>query len=212
MISVIDCQMGNIGSVVNIIKHIGHDVKIITSAEEVLAAEKLIFPGVGHWNNGVANLNTSGLKPALYEAVLEKKTPILGICLGMQLLFKESEEGDQEALDLIPGSITRFRFDESHQDPINPERKLRIPHMGWNVVNPVHQHPIFSDWADESRFYFVHSYHANHVPPENQLMTCHYGYEFVCAVHKENIWGVQFHPEKSHKFGMRLLKNFIEKI
>lgn len=210
MISVIDCGMGNIGSVVNILKHIGAQVEVISSSEEVLKATKLLFPGVGHWDNGVAKLNQSGLREALNIAVLENKTPILGICLGMQLLFKSSEEGQQEGLGWIPGKISKFDFKKINS--LLNDKKLRIPHMGWNIITPCIEHSIFNNFSNDPRFYFVHSFHASGVPNENKLMTSQYGYEFVCAVHKDNIWGVQFHPEKSHKFGMTLLKNFVENI
>ena len=128
----------------------------------------------------------------------------------MQLLFKSSEEGLLEGLGWIPGKISKFDF-KTMNHSLN-DKKLRIPHMGWNIIRPAIEHPIFEHFTNDPRFYFVHSFHAKNVPNENQLMTCQYGYEFVCAVHKDNIWGVQFHPEKSHKFGMALLKNFVEKI
>ncbi|HAS6349104.1 TPA: imidazole glycerol phosphate synthase subunit HisH [Vibrio vulnificus] len=216
MISIIDCQMGNIGSVVNIIKHIGHKVQVISTKEEILQAEKLIFPGVGHWDNGVKKLNESGLKPAILEAVNERKTPLMGICLGMQLLFKTSDEGEQEGLGLVPGHVKKFNFSGVSPELLTGSGRLRIPHMGWNVVQPCRaQAPILNglkELDEETRFYFVHSYHASDVPAEYQLLTCHYGHDFVCAVNKDNVWGVQFHPEKSHKFGMQLLKNFAESI
>lgn len=216
MISIIDCQMGNIGSVVNIIKHIGHPVQVISTKEEVLQAKKIIFPGVGHWINGVKKLNESGLKPAILEVVNERKIPLMGICLGMQLLFKTSDEGDKDGLGLVQGHIKKFDFSGLSAELSTGPSRLRIPHMGWNVVRPCREKEILlaglQDLGDETRFYFVHSFHASDVPEEYQLLTCHYGYEFVCAVNKDNIWGVQFHPEKSHKFGMQLLKNFAEHI
>lgn len=214
MISVIDCQMGNIGSVVNIIKHIGYKAEVINTKEEVLRAEKLIFPGVGHWDNGVNKLNESGLKPAILEAVNEREIPFMGICLGMQLLFKGSDEGDKEGLGLVPGYVRKFDFSRLPKELLKGAERLRVPHMGWNEVRGgKERNSMLSGLElidDEIRFYFVHSYHATDVPDEYQLLTCHYGYEFVCAVNKDNVWGFQFHPEKSHKFGMQLLKNFAE--
>ena len=208
--------MGNIGSVVNIIKHIGHKVQVISTREEVLAAEKLIFPGVGHWDNGVKKLNESGLKAAIIEAVTERQTPLMGICLGMQLLFKTSDEGEKEGLGFVPGHVKKFNFSGVSADLLTGPGRLRIPHMGWNAVKPCKVHsPILNGLKgldDETRFYFVHSYHASDVPEEYQLLTSHYGDDFVCAVNKDNVWGFQFHPEKSHKFGMQLLKNFAESI
>lgn len=208
--------MGNIGSVVNIIKHIGHKVQVISTKEEVLAAEKLIFPGVGHWDNGVKKLSESGLKPALIEAVTERKTPLMGICLGMQLLFKTSDEGKKEGLGFVPGHVKKFNFSSVSADLLTGPGRLRIPHMGWNVVQPCKERsPILNGLKEldgETRFYFVHSYHASDVPEEYQLLTSHYGNDFVCAVNKGNVWGFQFHPEKSHKFGIQLFKNFAESI
>ncbi|EKO3781213.1 imidazole glycerol phosphate synthase subunit HisH [Vibrio metschnikovii] len=216
MISILDCQMGNIGSVVNIIKHIGHPVQVISTKEEVLQAEKIIFPGVGHWDNGVRKLNESGLKSALLEAVNERKTPLMGICLGMQLLFKTSDEGDKEGLGIVPGHVKKFDFRGLSTELLTGAGRLRIPHMGWNVVMPCREKEVLwtglQELDDETRFYFVHSFHASDVPEEYQLLTCHYGRDFVCAVNKDNVWGFQFHPEKSHKFGMQLLKNFAERI
>lgn len=213
MISIIDCHMGNIGSIVNIIKHIGFEAKIITNADEVLDAEKLILPGVGHWDNGIEKIHSSGLKSAILSAVNEKNIPLLGICLGMQLLFKTSEEGDKEALNLIPGRIKKFDFSSLPKEINQGKHRLRIPHMGWNDVYPCHSNdPILSSLDEEMSFYFVHSFHAADVPEEYQLLKCHYGYDFICAVNKKNVWGFQFHPEKSHKFGMQLLKNFVEKV
>ena len=213
MISVIDCQMGNIGSVLNIVKHIGHQACVISTKEEVLNAEKLILPGVGHWDNGAEKLEQSGLKSAILEAVNERKTPFMGICLGMQLLFKTSDEGKREGLGIVPGHIQKFEFSKTKFDILSESSRLRIPHMGWNVVRALKQDRVIEgldQLDDETRFYFVHSYHASEVPKEYQLLVCQYGYEFICGVNKDNVWGFQFHPEKSHKFGMRLLKNFAE--
>lgn len=208
--------MGNIGSVVNIIKHIGHSVQVISTEKELLQAKKLIFPGVGHWDNGVKKLNESGLKPAILEAVNERRIPLMGICLGMQLLFKTSEEGQQEGLGLVPGYVKKFDFSGVSKDLLTSAGRLRIPHMGWNLVQPCKKQDSMltrlEELDDETRFYFVHSYHASDVPEVYQLLTCYYGYKFVCAVNKDNVWGFQFHPEKSHKFGMQLLKNFAERI
>jgi len=207
-ISIIDCGMGNLGSVVNIIEHIGHETTIISSPKEVLDAEKLIFPGVGHWDKGVERLINSGLKPAILKAV-DAGTPLMGICLGMQLLFSHSEEGENKGLGLIPGRIKRFDFSRLPEELTQGRHKLRVPHMGWNAVTSCRiNDPMLAGLDDDVSFYFVHSYHSSDVPSECQLLTCHYGYDFVCGVNQDNVWGFQFHPEKSHKFGMQLLKNF----
>jgi glutamine amidotransferase len=206
MISIIDCGMGNLGSVKNMLKHIGVQSEIISTSLEVGQAEKIILPGVGNWDNGVRKLNESGLLDALNKRVLIDKVPVLGICLGMQLLLESSEEGSLHGIGWIPGKVKRFQFSPSQQ----AQNKLRIPHMGWNIVNAKKSTELTGFDGDETRFYFVHSYHAVVDNPQDVLMTCHYGYEFPCAVHHENIWGVQFHPEKSHKFGMALMKKFAE--
>lgn len=209
MISIIDCQMGNIGSIVNIIKHIGYEAQVISSPEDVLNAEKLIFPGVGHWDNGVEMLNKSGLKPAIIKAVNELNIPLMGICLGMQLLFESSDEGSKPGLGLIPGHVKKFDFNELPYELLSGPNRLRIPHMGWNEVKSQEKNDgVFNLSGEDLSFYFVHSYHVCDVPKEFQLLTCHYGYDFVCGVNKNNVWGFQFHPEKSHKFGMQLFKKF----
>lgn len=208
MISIIDCHMGNIGSVINILKNIGYEAQVVTTAEEINQAEKLILPGVGHWSSGVEKLQANGLKPAILQAV-NAGTPLMGICLGMQLLFSSSEEGEHEGLGLIPGAIKRFNFSHLPEQLTQGRHKLRVPHMGWNAVTPCRlSDPMLAGLDDDMNFYFVHSYHASDVPAECQLLTSNYGYDFVCGVNKGNVWGFQFHPEKSHKFGMQLLKNF----
>lgn len=203
MISIVDCGMGNLGSVINMLKHIGAESKVVSTAEELATAEKIILPGVGHWNHGASKLAESGLKQALDKRVLEDKVPVLGICLGMQLLVESSEEGDLPGLGWIPGKVIRFS-DETIAEG------LRIPHMGWNLVYPQKSSAMIESLPEEPRFYFVHSYHVQCTDLADVLLTCKYGYEFACAVQRENIWGVQFHPEKSHKFGMCLMKNFVE--
>lgn len=209
MISIIDCQMGNIGSIVNIIKNIGCEAKVISTPEEILEAKKLIFPGVGHWDNGVEMLNKSGLRPAILKAINELNIPFMGICLGMQLLFESSDEGLKAGLGLIPGHVKKFDFNDLHHDFLSGSNRLRIPHMGWNDVKASEKiDEVFNFRGEDLSFYFVHSYHVSNVPKDYQLLVCHYGYDFVCGVNKNNVWGFQFHPEKSHKFGMQLFKKF----
>lgn len=210
-ISVIDCEMGNIGSVVNIIKHIGYEAEIVSTKEQILKAKKLIFPGVGHWSNGVEKLNKAGVRDAIIEAYT-RGTPIMGICLGMQLLFEGSEEGAESGLGLIPANIQRFNIPDVCKDRFG--RKLRVPHMGWNTTSACDSDASILEGlvGDDVRFYFVHSFHAVDVPREYQLLTSTYGYPFVCGVRNNNAYGFQFHPEKSHRFGMQLIKNFIEKV
>ena len=203
MISIVDCGMGNIGSVVNILKHIGVQSEVISERAKVATAQKIILPGVGHWNNGMETINSSGLRDELNEAALVRRIPVLGICLGMQLLLKGSEEGELDGLGWIDGTAKRFDFSARMGT-----EKLKVPHMGWNVVSPDRFNPLSADLAEDVSFYFVHSFHAADVCAENIFMKCTYGYEFACGINHENIWGVQFHPEKSHRHGMQLLKNF----
>lgn len=197
---VVDAGLGNVGSVVNMARRAGSSVVVSDDPETIASAPALIFPGVGHWDGAASRLSASGLDSAMRSAV-DRGSPLLGICLGMQLLFKASEEGQQAGLNLVDGRVVRF-----HHDPA--ERPLKVPHMGWNIVRPTQPDPLTSELGDEPRFYFVHSYHVAEVPPSEQLLTAAYGYEFVCGVRRENVWGVQFHPEKSHRFGMTLIANF----
>tara|TARA_R110000851_G_scaffold303218_1_gene460748 strand:+ start:8849 stop:9472 length:624 start_codon:yes stop_codon:yes gene_type:complete len=206
MISIIDYGVGNLGSVKNMLKFLNIESKIITTSEELSTATKIILPGVGSWDNGVAKLTDSGLLSVLNKRVLSDKVPVLGICLGMQILLDSSEEGHLPGLGWIQGKVKKFNFTPEQQ----AANKLRIPHMGWNVTHNKKQTSLTQMSDDETRYYFVHSYHAEVANQEHVLMTCNYGYEFTCAIHKDNIWGVQFHPEKSHKFGMALMKLFAE--
>lgn len=202
MIIIVDYGMGNLGSILNMLKKIGAQAAISADIEEIRRADKLILPGVGAFDNGMKNLNESGFIPVLMEKAVVQKTPILGICLGMQLMTKSSEEGSVAGLGWLDAVTVRFRHE--------PERGLKIPHMGWNSVAIVKDSPLLKDMFPDPRFYFVHSYHAVCSDGRDILATSHYGYDFVSAFQRDNIMGVQFHPEKSHKYGMRLLKNFAE--
>jgi imidazole glycerol-phosphate synthase subunit HisH len=200
MIVIIDYQMGNLGSILNMLKKIGTAGTISSDHDEIRRAEKLILPGVGAFDQGMANLERMGLIPVLRELVLEKRTPILGICLGMQLMTKSSEEGKLPGLGWIDARTVRFRHDASTD--------LKVPHMGWNTVTVRKDSVLFRDMFPEPRFYFVHSYHADCRDAADVLTTTHYGYDFTSAFQQDNITGVQYHPEKSHKFGMKLLSNW----
>jgi glutamine amidotransferase len=201
-IVIIDYGLGNLGSIKNMLKKIGFEAAISSSISDIGAAEKLILPGVGNFDQGMRNLEASGFLPVLEDRVTQKKTPILGICLGMQLFARRSEEGESTGLGWIDTEVVRFKFDDK-------ERRLKIPHMGWNLVKICQKSPLFEEMYPEPRFYFVHSYHVACTSEEEVLTQTSYGYEFVSSVKKENIYGVQFHPEKSHKFGMKLLDNFV---
>ena len=203
MITIIDYGMGNLGSIRNMIKKVGYQSEITSDPEVIVQAEKLILPGVGKFDRAMGNLADLNLIE-LIKKKAEEGTPLLGICLGMQLLADSSEEGTLKGLGIIPGEVKRF---------VVPQ-ELKVPHMGWNLVHYRKDSPLFANFEelDEARFYFVHSYKYVCQNEEHILATTNYGGEFTCAVHKGNIRGVQFHPEKSHLFGMNLFKNFLEKI
>lgn len=193
--------MGNVASVLNIIRFIGGDARISTSPEEVRDASILILPGVGAFDAGISSLHETGMDKAIHEAVSDNGATILGICLGMQLLMDSSEEGHLPGLALVPGKVKRFKVHE---------HGLRVPHMGWNTVQPTRSSKLFDSSAEECRFYFVHSYHVECDDPQDVTGVTHYGYDFTSAFERGQVLGVQFHPEKSHRFGMALLKRFLE--
>jgi len=203
MLAIIDYGMGNIKSIANMIRKIGAEAKTISSPEELRRADKVILPGVGAFDNGMKNLKDLGLISVLNDVVLNKKIPVLGICLGMQLFTKKSEEGKLDGLGWIDAETIRFRFDRSKEN-------LKIPHMGWNTVKIKKESRLFDNMYPEPRFYFIHSYHLICNDEKDVLTETFYGYNFVSSVQRDNIFGVQFHPEKSHKFGMQILKNFVE--
>lgn len=201
MIGIIDYGLGNLGSIQNMLKVIGAK-SIISSDVDVLdQCNKFILPGVGAFDAGMTMLNERGLTDFIKKVVISDKKMLLGICLGMQLLGRKSEEGIMDGLSLIPFDNVRFKLGKTN---------LRVPHMGWDVVDFKKDIPLLKSIDENQRYYFVHSYHAKCDSDDNVMMTCNYGYEFVAAVVKDNIMGVQFHPEKSHDFGMRLLSNFVK--
>lgn len=204
MIALIDYGIGNLGSIKNMLKKIGcEDVKYATTPEDINLADKLILPGVGSFDMGMKLLNESGMRAELDTQVIKYKKPILGICLGMQMLGMKSEEGSSEGLGYIPFECKKFDFQDN---------SLRVPHMGWDFVRVEKDVPLVKNMRPDLRFYFVHSYYAICADAEDVLMTCEYGGNFVAAVNKENVFGTQFHPEKSHGFGKWLLKNFVEEV
>ena len=203
MIAIIDYNMGNPESVANMLKRTGYGSLITSKPEDISAADKLILPGVGAFAAGMDSLNKLGLIDLLNDKILKQKVPVLGICLGMQLLSEKSEEGIQcPGLSYVKAETIRFQFP--------PGGNLKIPHMGWNTVCVKKENPLFSDMTADARFYFVHSYHVACGDQSDILATTVHGVEFVSAIQRDNIFGVQFHPEKSHRFGMQLLKNFAE--
>ncbi len=202
MTTIIDYGMGNLDSIRNMGKKVGYEVAVSGDPAVITKAEKLILPGVGAFDKGMANLRERGLIPVLNERVLERKIPILGVCLGVQLFTRGSEEGKLAGLGWIAGDTKRFRF-----GPENP--RLKVPHMGWNFIEQAKPAALLEGLPPESRFYFVHSYHLVCDDPNDVLTWTTYGLRFASAVQRDNIWGTQYHPEKSHKFGMAVLKNFL---
>jgi len=198
---VVDYGMGNIASVANIVRKVGGSVEVSGSAERILTASRLILPGVGSFDHGVNQLQTLGLFSTIKE-LASRGVPILGICLGMQLLSRGSEEGRMKGLSLIDAEFKRFLFD--------PNAALNIPHVGWNHICVEQENPLIPSDGSEQRFYFTHSYHAVCAHEEDILAKTEYGYSFTAAFRRNNIYGVQFHPEKSHRFGMALIKRFLE--
>jgi glutamine amidotransferase len=203
MITIINYGMGNLGSIANMLKKIGEKALITSDKGVVASAEKLILPGVGAFDNAITNLRTLGLIEVLNKKVLEDKVPIFGICLGIQLFTKRSDEGTLPGLGWIDAETVSFA---KHLDTA----KNKIPHMGWNTVEIKKDHLLFNKQDQDLRFYFVHSFFLQCASLQDVLTTTTYGVEFVSSVQKENIMGVQFHPEKSHRFGMTLLRRFAE--
>ncbi len=202
MITIVDYGMGNLGSIRNMLKKIGVDSEITSDAGRIAAATKLILPGVGAFDAGMQSLVRTDLIPVLGERVLVARVPILGICLGMQLMTHGSTEGTCRGLGWIDGRALRFA---------PADAALKVPHMGWNLVRPMREAALVEALPDDPRFYFVHSYYIRCERPEDVLLTTTYGKPFHSGFHRGNVWGVQFHPEKSHKFGMHLLSNFAER-
>lgn len=202
MITIIDYKTGNLGSIQNILKRIGEDSVVTSDKDEIARATKLILPGVGAFDTGMRNLSGLNLIDILNKKVIEEKIPVLGICLGMQLLSKGSEEGSLPGLGWIDASTVRFEFEDSTE--------YKIPHMGWNFIRQHKTGRLFDNMYPDSRFYFVHSYFFSANDPEDVLTSTTYEIEFTSAIERGNILGVQFHPVKSHKFGMKLLKNFVD--
>lgn len=200
MITIINYGMGNLGSVANMLKKIGAPCKITSDINEIEQAKKIILPGVGAFDAAVSRIDELNLRPVLTYKAKEQKIPFLGICLGMQLLTRGSEEGVLKGLDFVPAQTIKFKFEK--------DSDLKIPHMGWNFVKENTKSKLAEGFTDEYRFYFVHSYYVLCDKPENSILKTTHGLEFDSAIQQENVYGAQFHPEKSHKYGMHLLTNF----
>lgn len=201
MIHVIDYKIGNIGSVVNMLHHLGAQVTVASCPKDIEGADKIILPGVGSFDAGVAALRNSGFDEALKQVVSERNSMLLGICLGMQLLMDHSEEGDSPGLGLVAGAVKKIAIEHD---------KMRIPHMGWNTVEVTRNSRLLdSSLSEERRFYFVHSYYVDCSDEHDVVGVTSYGSRFTSMFEKDRIMGVQFHPEKSHRYGKELFKNFV---
>ncbi len=200
MIGIVDYGMGNIASVKRKLDRVNAPCLISGDPSQLAKADKLILPGVGHFSNAVNELKSRGLWDYLHKEVEVNKKPILGICLGMQLMAKHSQEGDAEGLGWFDADIVRFKI----QDKL----KFKIPHMGWGNALPDKESPLLKGIPDDAMFYFVHSYHIVCNNKQDVLATSEYEYLFTSAIQKDNIFGTQFHPEKSHDWGERIYKNF----
>ncbi len=199
LVSIVDYGVGNLGSIRNMLQKIGFDVAFVSTPAGVVSAENLILPGVGAFDHGMAALVERGLAQPLRQRAAAA-APILGICLGMQLLGRGSEEGSSPGLGIIDGACVRFRF------PVGS--RLKVPHMGWNELAPKRFSPLLAGLESGARFYFTHSYRFVCDDPSDVLAVADHGGEFTAVVQRGSTFGVQFHPEKSHRFGMSLLKNF----
>lgn len=200
MIGIINYGIGNLLSIKNMFKKIGVESTIVNTSDEIDHCDKLVLPGVGAFDNAMTKYKNSGIEGIVNHKVLVDKMPILGICLGMQMMCNSSEEGTMKGLSWVDANVLKFKFNDSN---------LKTPHMGWNIVKPTHFNTLFKNLtADEIKFYHVHSYYVKLNDNKLQLATTKYEFDFTSAFEKDNIFGVQFHPEKSHKYGFELLKNF----
>lgn len=200
-IVIIDYGMGNIGSIRNMLQYLGEKSVVSSDPEVIKTADKLILPGVGHFDRAMDNIDRFSLKEVINEMALVKKVPFLGICLGMQLMCKSSEEGSSPGLSLVNARVNKFIFSD--------DIKLKVPHMGWNYLESCKESKVLVGLNEQSRFYFVHSYFVECSVDSDVLTRTTYGHSFASAFESGNLVGVQFHPEKSHRFGISLFKNFL---
>jgi glutamine amidotransferase len=202
MIVIVDYKTANLGSIVNMFKRIGAPARVAEKPEDLRGASRILLPGIGHFDTCARNLRSAGFASALEEPVLRYQTPLLGICVGAQLLTLGSEEGDAPGLGWIDAHTQRF--------PSLDAPDYKVPHMGWNIATPRQVHCLFAGFKAPPRFYFVHSFCMQCARPESVLATTTHGIEFASGIVKDNVAGLQFHPEKSHRFGMQLLRNFAQ--
>lgn len=203
MITIVDYGLGNILAFANLFRRANVEITVATSADQLARASRIILPGVGAFDHAMARLDASDMRATLERLVEEQRTPLLGVCVGMQMLAHGSDEGTGAGLGMLPGRVRAFK-----QQPAS--QMLPLPHMGWNDVAPVAGHPLFRGMEGDARFYFLHSFYFDCESTEHVAARTHYGLDFACAVSAGNVHGVQFHPEKSHHWGERLLKNFAE--
>lgn len=200
MILILDCGTGNFSSIAMMLKAVGEESRIGHTLTDIKAASKIILPGVGHFDHGSRAIRSAGIAQCLMDRVVGDGIPVLGICLGMQLLCQSSEEGDEPGLGFLDAKVKKFHFSENV--------RLKIPHMGWNVVRTTRDNSLFPSDTEEKKYYFVHSYYVVPDNPDVTIGVTDYGGSFCSAFQKANIFGVQFHPEKSHRFGMALMSRF----
>lgn len=200
MIGIVDYGLGNITAFANVFERIGSPYVMARTREQLRVAERIVLPGVGSFDYAMKLLDDSGMRGELDRKVMEQKTPVIGVCVGMQMMARNSEEGSRPGLGWIDGEVKKFVE--------RPDHAARIPHMGWNNAAPARIHPLLRGLDDESRFYFLHSYYFECQVAADVLATTEYGGRFASVIAHDNIVGVQFHPEKSHRWGSRLLANF----
>ena|ERR1700676_427399 len=200
MITIVNYGVGNLASIKNMLKKTGFESELATDVETINKASKIILPGIGAFDHCMSEFNKSGLRDAVTKKIMEEKTPVLGICVGLQMLMESSEEGTEPGLGWIAGKTVKFKKDKLGD--------LKIPHMGWTNVQITKNTHLTENLGDQPRFYFVHSYYVLPEDKSDEMLTAFYGYEFTAAVNRDNIYGAQFHPEKSHRYGMRILENF----
>jgi glutamine amidotransferase len=201
MITIIDYGLGNIRAFENVYEKLNIPVSIAKTADDLINATKIILPGVGAFDYAMSQLNKSGMRETLDELVMKHQIPVIGICVGMQILANSSDEGASTGLGWLDATVKRF-------DVFALKSKTQLPHMGWNTIHPTSDNPLLENISDDSRFYFLHSYYFQCNNPNDTIATTEYGIQYTSAVNKKNIYGVQFHPEKSHQWGIQLLKNF----
>jgi glutamine amidotransferase len=203
MMTIIDYGVGNVLAFMNVYKRLNVPVAVARTSEDLRGASKVILPGVGSFDHAMARFNQSGMRPAVEDMVLSAQVPVIGVCVGMQMLARGSDEGKTPGLGWLPGGVRAFR---SHPDSAT----LPIPHMGWNDIRPAAGEALFRGLETDPRFYFLHSFYFECDRADDCIASTTYGLDFACAVRSRNVYGVQFHPEKSHHYGAQLLKNFSE--